>query len=128
MTPAQLEQYVLQAAIAAWVDLTEQNLADCGDATLRDTAISITPERTRITIYANYRNGHRTLSAGFSLPEPLPWEPDIAEVAEEIQAGAREGNGPWRKLPHGGFIQALHDFLEGQGPAPKLFVEDETLH
>jgi hypothetical protein len=109
MPHADLEQMIIASAVAGRRDLIEQDRQCGGNGKLTDTAISMTRQRTMITLHCNYSEDARTLSAGFVLPEPLP--------------DAKNANGD--------FLLELDEWLEGRQPAPELFALDQqrdTLH
>jgi hypothetical protein len=112
MTPADLERFILAETARAWADLLEMDRERGGTGQLQDTAISLTRNRTMISVHSNYHDDARMLTTWFTLPEPLP--------------GGRE------PLPgvNGAFLLDLHEWLEGRQPPPKLFVTDPlmTLH
>jgi hypothetical protein len=89
---------------------------------LSDTAVSLMRGRTMIAVHADFHDDDRTLTAWFTLPEPLPPDEDIVPV---------EIVGDWQRC-EGGFLLRLHAWLEGRQLAPKLFAADpqgcETLH
>jgi hypothetical protein len=120
MTPAELESFVIAESAAAWRDLIEWDKECGGDGKLRDTAISLTRQRTKITLHCNYSDDARMLSVWFMLPQPLPPDKDIVPV---------EIVGDWQRC-EGGFLLRLHEWLEGRQPAPKLFEPDApaTMH
>jgi hypothetical protein len=109
MPHADLEQMIIASAVAGRRDLIEQDRQCGSNGKLTDTAISMTRQRTMITLHCNYSEDARTLSAGFVLPEPLP--------------DAKNANGD--------FLLKLDEWLEGRQPTPELFAVDQqrdTLH
>jgi len=86
--------------------LVEMDRERGGTGELHDTALSLMRGRTMIAVHCDFHDDNRTLTAWFKLPEPLP--------------GKRE------------FLLELHEWLEGQQAAPKLFEPDPqapgTLH
>jgi hypothetical protein len=77
-----------------------------GTGELHDTAVSLMRGRTMIAVHADFHDDEHTLTAWFTLPEPLPPDEDI-ELGEVV--------GDWRRCK-GGLILRIHTWLEEQPP------------
>jgi hypothetical protein len=99
---------VIAESAAAWAALIEMDRERGGTGELHDTAVSLMRGRTMIAVHCDHRDDDRTLTAWFTLPEPLP--------------GTRESRAE--------FILDLHSWLEGRSAVPKLAEPDApaTLH
>src|SRR5262245_8624117 len=104
-----LNHFILTNSAAAWRDLIEQDRERGGSGELNDTAISLTRGRTMITLYCDYSDDSRMLSAGFMLPEPLPAarEPFLLDLHEWLEGKVAEPP----KLPRVNDEHAMPEFI-----------------
>jgi len=105
MTNAELESFVIDESAAAWAALIEMDRERGGTGELHDTAVSLMRGRPMIAVHADFHHEDRTLTAWFTLPEPLPPDEDV--VLGEVV-------GDWRRC-EGVFLLALHEWLEHGG-------------